>query len=888
MTRIVILKNTSGSDIDLTSLGMTLLTAEQRDISALSTAVLRDAPELITAIQTGDITVNDGTNDLSAALGEIYISYDVNDVLSSLIDSSGDGFIVKDGTSVHLRQVTGTTNQISITNADGLAGDVAIGVSSNLIIPGTGGTVVPSGTTGERPGSPTNGTIRYNTTNNEFEYYENGSWQQFNSSQNVFESIVGDSGSTTADIATDTLTIAGGTGISTAVSGDTLTITNDAPNVDQNLFQTIAVSGQSDVVADSTTDTLTLAEGTGITITTNATTDTITITNSSPNVDQNIWETIAADTGSTAANTTTDTLTIAGGTGISTSISGDTLTITNTGGSGSGTRHLTFGKKSDTNLTATLFEVTGGSTLGYVMPTAGTITGLGVITDSSNSLKYDILVNGVEETSTTFSSQISKTVTGLSVAYSADDIIQARLSGTVVDIQSEYTSDSYTLFLAHFNTEITSERHVINSSTICKGMSGRTHNSTTLGVSGKFNKAGDFDGSDDYIEILHHKNYDTQNITWECWFKADSTYGTDYLFSKDATGYGTGGHFAVYRSSSDLYVRSQTSSTDKTQAFGVSISTGTWYHVAVVLGSGGMKLFFDGTLKYSSGSWTQGWDGNRQPIIIGANAAASGECQSNNLDSYWKGRICEMRISNTRRYESSFSPSGSQFSVDANTIGLWHFDETSGNLIYDSSDTIHNAMMQTSGSFSTFDSSTKKFGAQSIKMNNSPNDWLRFIHNTYYEQTEITVEGWVNQYTDDYDGIILHKGSSSTEGGLIIKWIDIDNKIEVTYYGASTSRTILTGINSFNSFEWHHFAVTLDDSYFKLYIDGTLVGTEALTSDFQNVWLNNKDDVYIGSNGGSSEFLQAYIDEFRISNTIRAYGSATGNIKKVSMLVEVE
>ncbi len=44
-----------------------------------------------------------------------------------------------------------------------------------------------------------------------------------------------------------------------------------------NTFGTIAVSGQSDVVADSTTDTLTLAAGTNITITTNATTDTITI-----------------------------------------------------------------------------------------------------------------------------------------------------------------------------------------------------------------------------------------------------------------------------------------------------------------------------------------------------------------------------------------------------------------------------------------------------------------------------------------------------------------------------------------------------------------------------------------------------------------------------------
>jgi len=42
-------------------------------------------------------------------------------------------------------------------------------------------------------------------------------------------------------------------------------------------FKTIAVSGQSSVVADATDDTLTLVAGTNVTITTNATTDTITI-----------------------------------------------------------------------------------------------------------------------------------------------------------------------------------------------------------------------------------------------------------------------------------------------------------------------------------------------------------------------------------------------------------------------------------------------------------------------------------------------------------------------------------------------------------------------------------------------------------------------------------
>ena len=44
-------------------------------------------------------------------------------------------------------------------------------------------------------------------------------------------------------------------------------------------------------------------------------------------VDQNLWETIDSDGASVAANTTTDTLTIAGGSGLTTSVAGDTLTV---------------------------------------------------------------------------------------------------------------------------------------------------------------------------------------------------------------------------------------------------------------------------------------------------------------------------------------------------------------------------------------------------------------------------------------------------------------------------------------------------------------------------------------------------------------------------------
>ena len=128
------------------------------------------------------------------------------------------------------------------------------------------------------------------------------------SSQNIFKNVaVAGQNTIVADSNNDTLTVATGTGITLATSDttDTLTITNSAPdqtvaissgtginvtgtypnftvaNTDtgsaQNIFKSIAVSGQSTVVADSNNDTLTLVAGTNVTITTDASTDSVTI-----------------------------------------------------------------------------------------------------------------------------------------------------------------------------------------------------------------------------------------------------------------------------------------------------------------------------------------------------------------------------------------------------------------------------------------------------------------------------------------------------------------------------------------------------------------------------------------------------------------------------------
>ena len=60
--------------------------------------------------------------------------------------------------------------------------------------------------------------------------------------------------------------------------------------VNQNAFSTIAVSGQSDVAADSATDTLNIAAGSNVTVTTNAGSDTVTISSTDTNTTYSVGD----------------------------------------------------------------------------------------------------------------------------------------------------------------------------------------------------------------------------------------------------------------------------------------------------------------------------------------------------------------------------------------------------------------------------------------------------------------------------------------------------------------------------------------------------------------------------------------------------------------------
>ena len=87
------------------------------------------------------------------------------------VDSNGR-LATANTTPVAVPSVTGTANQIAISAGPTVA------IASDPVLPGSGGVVVPVGTTGQR-GTATDGNLRYNVTTGTFEGYANAAWTAF-------------------------------------------------------------------------------------------------------------------------------------------------------------------------------------------------------------------------------------------------------------------------------------------------------------------------------------------------------------------------------------------------------------------------------------------------------------------------------------------------------------------------------------------------------------------------------------------------------------------------------------------------------------------------------------------------------------------------------------
>jgi len=196
-------------------------------------------------------------------------------------------------------------------------------------------------------------------------------------------------------------------------------------DANQNAFSNVAVSGQTTVAADSTTDTLTLAGGSNVTITTNDSTDTVTIAASG-------GEVTVQDEGSSLSTAAT-TLNFVGS-GVTASGTGATKTITISGGGGAVTTDYQYLELKAHNNASGAFSAGSAD---YELVTKGTTTAV----SPNQAAALLISIAGVLQepnTGTSIGSNDGFCIDGSSIHFGAnltahpDYIVWMKGSGTVV------------------------------------------------------------------------------------------------------------------------------------------------------------------------------------------------------------------------------------------------------------------------------------------------------------------------------------------------------------------------------------------------------------------------------------------------------------------------
>jgi hypothetical protein len=165
---------------------------------------------------------------------------------------------------------------------------------------------------------------------------------------------------------------------------------------------------------------------------------------------------------------------------------------------------------------------------------------------------------------------------------------------------------------------------------------------------------------------------DLYEYTLECWAYVPATFGTIMSYTATVRGYGyntvadtmnlsvvTGGQLSFSKSTNFA----GNNQTINQSSLGV-VSTGAWHHFAICQNQFIIKIFLDGTQKYS----------------FATNYFPSPEAFTNISfgNNFTNGYIDEFRFSKVMRYNANFTPASSAFTLDAETLVLKHFEGTNG------------------------------------------------------------------------------------------------------------------------------------------------------------------------------------------------------------------
>jgi len=360
-----------------------------------------------------------------------------------------------------------------------------------------------------------------------------------------------------------------------------------------------------------------------------------------------------------------------------------------------------------------------------------------------------------------------------------------------------------------------------------------------------------FAADNDYVAITDHSDLQfgaDGDFTVECWFKVPNiTAYAQYLWIKHDSG-----AFAKFgmqiQIDGTLRLLAANSSDNAYLALAATsghaaLDDNEWHHCALTRSSGTTKIWVDGTERMST---TDAYN----PSFAGHNFNIGGT-PLNVYTGLINGYVDDFRISDTARYTSNFY-------LDAVTYPS------------DQSSNSHSVTLSGNAALST---AQKKFGTYSLSFDGN-GDYVSIADSDDFQLTgDFTIETWVrfNAIQDSWfacqavnDNNAWAFGYMNSGNGLTFKHAE----------GSWGSPTILVeGAWTPSTGQWYHVAVTRSGNDFKLFVDGTQVGSTVTdTTAFANFGAPVVLGVW-GTGSYSGSPLNGYLDDFRISSSAR-YTSA--------------
>lgn len=260
-----------------------------------------------------------------------------------------------------------------------------------------------------------------------------------------------------------------------------------------------------------------------------------------------------------------------------------------------------------------------------------------------------------------------------------------------------FTKEEDTLALYYFDE---------GSGDVLKDSSGNGHDGQIVGatwvnadgsqIEPNPNYALRFDGVDDHVEIPDLKFDPSAPLTYEAWCdispnKPAEQAPLDPLFATNSLSELGAGYVLIYDRDNNSYWMAhqnlQGQSAVSNQLFIKDVEAAELHHVAAVWTPTEKRIYLDGQLVARGADplprlETAYTDIGEVPTIGRATLL------HNSLERFFKGRISEIRISESAKYADDFTPQ-QNLSKDDDALILYHFDEGSGSILNDHSGNNH-------------------------------------------------------------------------------------------------------------------------------------------------------------------------------------------------------